>query len=222
MKRVLKHFKKNWFYIPQWRIEVVELNIFIFCTFISCQNFYKYLELSKQNKAANNKDYKTRFFKGLFIACIGKRKKKDKVLKYFLVRCVTLCIILLSGSDIDPQSLVFLLKEISFTLPSLFWTYCFSMIIDFFVSLYQKLLEKNINYVFQVYYLIFWIVCFLYALTILDSIMKKDYILFAKNSRIFISIIYFMTALGLIYFGLNLIYDVKKWESFNMKILFYV
>lgn len=49
---------------------------------------------------------------------------------------------------------------------------------------------------------------------IFEAIMKEDYLIFANNSRIFIAVIYLMTAIGLIYFGLNLIYEVKTIRKF--------
>ena len=122
------------------------------------------------------------------------------------------------GQDSQPFELEFLIKELSFTFPSLIWAYCYSIIVDFFVNLYQKLLEKNIYFISQLYYFIYWVVCFVYGLMIMEALMKKNFLFFVHNSRILLGLIYFVTAIGLIYFGLNLIYEVlfsKKFILFH-------
>lgn len=114
------------------------------------------------------------------------------------------------GQDSELTDLSFLIKELCFTLPSLVWVYCYSIIVDFFVNLYQKLLEKNIFYISQLYYFLYWVVCFIYGLMVVEALIKINYLFFVHNSRIMIGLIYFITAIGLIYFGLNLIYEVIK------------
>lgn len=126
----------------------------------------------------------------------------------FLVRSLTLIVILIIGKDKKSYEIGFLIKELNFTFPSLFWVYCYSIVVDLFVSLYQKLLERNIYFISQLYYFIYWVVCIIYVLMIIEAGIKINYIFFVNNSRIMLGIIYFVTALGLIYFGLNLIYEV--------------
>lgn len=117
--------------------------------------------------------------------------------------------ILLAGQDnSDISNLNFFIKELGFTLPSLIWAYCFSIIVDFFVTLYQKLLEKNMHIFSQLYFVVFGIVCFVYGLMTIQALMKKQYADFIHSSRILMAILYLITAVGLIYFGLNLIYEV--------------
>jgi len=126
---------------------------------------------------------------------------------------MTLIIILIIGQD-GVLDISFFIKELGFTLPSLIWAYCYSIIVEFFVTLYQKLLEKNINIISQLYYFIYWVVCFIYGLMIVEALMKKKYLFFVHNSRIVLALLYFITAIGLIYFGLNLIYEVSFTERF--------
>lgn len=126
-----------------------------------------------------------------------------------LVRAITLLVILVIGKDKKSYEVEFLIKELNFTFPSLCWVYCYSIVVDLFVNLYQRLLERNIYFISQLYYFIYWVVCFIYILMIGEAVVKNNYIFFVNNSRIMLGIIYFITALGLIYFGLNLIYEVN-------------